>query len=142
MAEVFLKRTQSGFEPDAEHDAVIVQKIPFGHVVKAVITRPRNLQFHRKWWALVNVTFNNQDKYDTIEDYYLELKLKTGHYREHITTKGKIIYVPKSMSFASCDELEFSERYSRAIDVILRDFIPTATAEEIDAWVLQVLDFS
>ena len=139
---IFLKRTQAGFEPDTEYDSDDISRIKFGSVVEAEIKQPMNLKFHRKWRALLRFAFENQDKYQDFEDFYIEIKLKTGHYDEHVTTKGNLIYVPKSMSFSKCDEIEFDQRYSKAIDVIIEHFMPDSTAEEIDRIILNILDFS
>jgi len=56
-----------------------------------------------------------------------------GLYAEHITTKGKIIYVPKSMSFAEMDENEFEELYSKFIDIALQHFVTMGRTELEDA---------
>lgn len=84
----------------------------------------RNYKFHKKMFALLSIVFRNQNKYDTLEDLRTEMKLKSGWYTEHLTMKQGIIYIPKSMSFADMDALEFEDVYSKFIDIALRDFIP------------------
>ena len=68
--------------------------------------------------ALVRLVFENQERYNSIEDLLVEFKLKVGHYKEHITTDGKIVYVPKSISFSQMDEYEFNEFYNKALNVL------------------------
>ena len=116
--EIFLTKTPDGLKPFSDNDYDLLKKIKIGEVVRAEITKPRNLLFHKKFMALVRLVFDNQDRYDNIEDLLVELKLKAGHYQEHITTKGKIVYVPKSISFSAMDEYAFGEFYTNALNIL------------------------
>ncbi|HQC63267.1 MAG TPA: DUF1367 family protein [Candidatus Marinimicrobia bacterium] len=117
--EIFLVKTQSGvLAPFDDADAQRMAKIKTNEVVRAEITKPRNLLFHKKFMALVRLVFENQERYNSIEDLLVEFKLKVGHYKEHITTDGKIVYVPKSISFSQMDEYEFNEFYNKALNVL------------------------
>ena len=55
--------------------------------------------------------------------------------------KGDIVYIPKSINFASMGQDTFNEFYSRAIDIALRDFMPDATEGEIEAHINEVIGF-
>lgn len=81
---------------------------------------------------MAGLVFNNQDKYDTIESMVTEIKLRVGHYEEHMTVKGTLIYVPKSISFDEMDQLEFDEFYSKAVNCCLKYFVPGDNQELID----------
>jgi len=143
MARIYFRNTiDNHFVPDMDSDWEAVKKFRVGEVIAADIKRERNLQFHRKFFALLQLAFQNQDKYKIFEDFLVEIKLKTGHYKEHVTTKGRIIYIPKSLSFSKCDEIEFERRYNNAIDVILENFILGSSREEINSMVQQILDFT
>ncbi len=146
MAEYFLVRTNEGFAPSDELSEQRTKRIPLGEIVRAEIKKGRNVLFHRKYFALLNLVFQNQDKYKNLEDLLVEIKLKIGYYTEHITTKGIVIYVPKSISFAGCDQSTFEEIYSKTIDVCLEHFmfideqdLRQKVNEELE---LKVLDFS
>lgn len=143
MAKILLRKTWNNhLVPDMEQDEERVGKIKVGEIVQAEITRPRNIQFHRKFFVLLNIVFDNQDIYDTRKALRTEIILKAGYYVEHVTTKGELIYIPDSLSFAKMDEIIFNEFYQKAIDVVLKYFISGLTKEAIDQQVLQVLDFS
>jgi len=89
----------------------------------------RNIKFHKKAFALIKVIFMNQDKYINMEDLRTELKLKSGWYQTHVTTKGVLIYIPKSMDFSSMDALEFEEIYQKFIDVALLHFVSVSNEQ-------------
>jgi len=143
MANIDLvKVAQDCLKPSLPHDLEILAKWKLNDILRAEITKPRNSKFHRKFFALLNIAFENQDKYDNFSDFRVEISLKCGSYREHITTKGVIIYVPKSIAFSNMDELEFSELYDKALDVIIKHFCQGSTEEELNNRVLEILTFS
>jgi hypothetical protein len=76
--------------------------------------------------------FDNQDKYDTKKHLITEIKLRAGHYEDHLTLRGVIIYVPKSLSFDECDQVEFDEFYDKAVNVCLKYFVSMDKQELID----------
>lgn len=127
--EIYLKKHRGSLVPSLPEDEDKLTKWKFGEVLKVTITKPRNSQFHRKFFALINVAFYNQEKYTNIEDFLTEIKLKIGHYQEHITTKGVVVYMPKSISFANVDEMTFQIIYDKTVRVIINDFMPTTPAE-------------
>jgi len=127
MPEIYIRKNRFGsLEPDDKAGIEYVSKLNVGDIIKAKTNKPRNYEFHKKFFALIDLVFENQDKYETLEDLLVEIKLKVGHYKEHLTTKGQIIYLPKSISFAKMDEAEFSIFYEKVIDVILKYFIPVS----------------
>jgi len=80
--------------------------------------KDRNPQHHRLFFTMLQKAFENQERYDNIEDLLIEVKLKCGWYQEHITTKGKIVYIPKSIAFENMDQNEFKSFYDKAVNVI------------------------
>lgn len=137
----YFKKIGGALVPDDDSTVDQLQKLKSGEVVRVEYKRPRNVQFHRKFMALVNLVFDNQDKYHNREDLLTELKLQVGHYQEHITLGGKIVFQPKSISFASMDEDEFSTFYSKVVDVVLRYFLTGMDEDELNNMVDSVLGF-
>lgn len=122
--KVFLRKNLRGFEP-ADEDAIeALRKIKRGEVVRVELRRPRSHPQHNLAMAVLKLAFNNQDKYKRFDDLLIEVKLKCGHYREHITTKGKVIYVPKSIAFESMPQDDFNVFFEKMIDVVLDDILP------------------
>ena len=87
------------------------------------IKKPRNIRFHRKFFSVLRIAFENQDKYDNIDHFRWEILLKAGYYHKHATLKGNIIYFPKSLSFDNMDEIEFTAFYDKFISILFSDFI-------------------
>jgi len=121
--------TPSGLVPQSEYWEEY-EKFPMGEDVTAEPKQPRNLGNHRRFFAFLKVVYDMQEVYTNMEDLRVELKLKTGHYTEHITTKGKLIYVPKSMDFSNMDDIKFKDFFSKCIDVALDSFCPSGMGKE------------
>ena len=62
-------------------------------VVSAVcdLRKARNPDHHRKGFALITLIFDSQEKYLTMEDLLIELKLMCGWYVEHVRSSGELV---------------------------------------------------
>lgn len=152
MAEVYLIKRCGVLMPASEADTETLSNITEGETVRADIKRPRNVAFHRKYFAMLDVLYNifepptvshngvvavkNRDRFRK------DIAIATGHYELVITIKGECRAEAKSISFASMDETQFSELYSRTIDYGLLRIAKGKTKAEIDNWVAQIIDFS
>lgn len=115
--------------------------LALGEPVMVTVKKPRNGKFHRKYFALLGVAFENQDKYEDREAFRAEVIMRAGYWVEHVHVSGKVSYTAKSISFASMDELEFSELYRKSVDVIINYFMPGMEPGELDRAVNEVLNF-
>ena len=97
------------------------RKIPKNKILTFEIKKERNLLFHRKFFVLVNLLFDNQESYKNIEDFRHDLLISSGFYEERNNfLTGEIILKAKSISFAKMDNLEFQEVYKKVIDTALK----------------------
>jgi len=119
--EIYLIKNDKGnFVPAYNSGYEKAKRFKSGETVLADIKRPRNIGFHRKFFALLNMGFENREQYDNFEDYRAVHVMKAGYYKTIETDKG-VIYLPKSISFAKMDDLEFQELYNRMIDVLIKE---------------------
>ena len=107
-----------------------------GEEVNAKITKKRNLRHHRKFFALLNIVAENmpehlEKRYPTVETIRRELKMELGYYDEYVSTNGLVYYIPKSMDFVSMDDLQFREFYNKAVNAVVRVFLPGADPDGI-----------
>lgn len=135
--KITAKYLNGSFTPNPEETA----KFKNGQDYELEVKQPRNIGHHRKFYALMNLVFQNQDKYETLEDLIVEVKLRCGHYQEHISVKGNIMYMPKSIDFARMPQPDFEEFYSKAIDVVLKYFWDSSR-DDLDSLVKSILTFS
>jgi len=84
---------------------------------KFEVTHPRNYKFHKKFFALLNLGFANQDKIKDYTEYRIIKTMQAGFFKIIVTEKGKVYY-PESISFSNMDELEFEQVYKTVLDII------------------------
>jgi len=140
--EIYLKKQGCYLIPDNSDEQEKIALWANGDLIKCTTHKMRNPKFHRLVFAFLNFIFQNQERYETLDDLLIEFKLRSGYYNEHITTKGVIVYVPKSISFENCDELQFRELYNKWIDIAIKYFVPKMTKLEVERAVELILNFS
>ena len=122
--KLFLQNTAVGLVPLYESDFEEKRKLKVGQVYQADIKVVRNIQFHRKFWALLNTAWallpeRTQSGFRSLEGFRSHLLVAAGFYDLYFNPRlREYVEVPKSISFASMDEAEFSDCYERVKDVI------------------------
>lgn len=135
--KIYCRVTECGLVPMYDSDYDEKCRLKIGEDVLCTITKPRNYEFHKKFWALVRLTFDNLperihrmlDIY-SIDDMAVCLKLELG-YANTVWHGGRQVVIPKSISFEAMDETEFERFYQRSIDVILAKYLRGSTRQEI-----------
>lgn len=155
MKLMLMKTSDGVLIPATDHDRDTYDKLRRNTHYKADLRKARNPDHHRKGFALINLIFENQEQYTTLEDLLVELKLRAGWYTEHVRTvnspildsladfagrcpgairrklesyvealraRDAVVFVPKSISFADMDQLEFEQFYERVIDIAVEQY--------------------
>ena len=117
--KVFLVKQGNGsFLPSHSSDYDSMRRIKVGATVSCDIKQPRNIGFHKKFFALINLVFENQEIYDNIDFLRKELTMKAGYYDTYLNHKGVQKYEAKSISFASMSQEDFEDLYQRFLDAV------------------------
>lgn len=123
MTRLFLIKTEGGdligYDGD---DQSYVAKLKPGESLECDTTKARNPGHHKKFFALFNTAFKSQNKYATQHALMVELKVRAGWYDEHITQDGKMVFVPKSLSWARMGQEEFEKFYNEAVVALAEMF--------------------
>ena len=130
-------KTLNGFlKPAYDTDHEGFKKMPVNEVFEIEYKKARNPKFHRKFFALLKLCFENQESYSNIEDLRHDVIIEAGLYTEvaNIIT-GEIRKKPDSISFSSMDETEFSVLYEKVRNVIVK-FLGI-TNEELEVEIIQ-----
>ena len=128
--KIFLKNTLHGLIPLYNSDLEEKKKLKLNEVYVAEVKRPRNYQFHKKFFALLNLAHSNTSLDMPFEAYREYVTMKAGFFEVYNTHKGQF-FKAKSISFSNMSEDEFEEVYSRVLDVIVED-LGTTEQEIID----------
>lgn len=88
-----------------------------GREIQAKLSMPRNLAFHRKLFALLEVGRSMSDTDFNSEQYRAICITGSGHC-DFVEFDGKMVAVPRSIAFANMDETEFSRLYEDVLTFI------------------------
>lgn len=127
--DIYCRVTDIGLIPMYDSDLDEKHRLRIGDNVLCTIKRPRNYEFHKKFFALLRLTVANlphliqqQMQIFTEEDLLDCLKIDLGLF----TTRwhgGRQIIKTGSISFAKMDNTEFEKFFSRSVDAILRIYL-------------------
>ena len=121
--EITLIKTLSGsFKPAYDSDYDKAKKIALNEPFVFTYKKPRNYLFHKKFFGLLNMVFENQEQYSNLDHLRHDLIIEAGFYEIRYGLHGEELKEAKSISFSSMDEVDFSELYNRVIDVIVKYF--------------------
>jgi len=120
MPKITLIKTLNGFKPAYNSDIEIAKKIKLNEPFVYEFSSPRNIKFHRKFFALLNLVYDNQEIYTNIDHLRYDLTIEAGFYTVRHNLHGVEILEPKSISFAKMNDIEFSEFYNAIVDVIIK----------------------
>ena len=135
--ELYCQATHQGLVPLYDSDLEAKHKIQEGKVYKVTITVPRNYQWHKKFFALLRLTYFNLPEtlerklgIHNEEDLLTALKIDLGMV-DFLTIDGRTIVKPHSISFAAMDNAEFEVFYNRCIDLILNRYLIGTNRQEL-----------
>lgn len=127
--DIYCRVTDIGLIPMYDSDLDEKHRLRIGDNVLCTIKRPRNYEFHKKYFALLRLTVANlphliqqQMQIFTEEDLLDCLKIDLGLF----TTRwhgGRQIVKTGFISFAKMDNTEFEKFFSRSVDAILRIYL-------------------
>jgi len=117
--KILVIKTQTGLKPCYDSDFENYAKIPIGEEFEIEYTKKRNLLFHRKYFALLKLAFENQSDYRLMEDLRRDLIITSGRYDEVINKiTGEVYKVANSISFGKMDNVEFNLLYEETKNII------------------------
>lgn len=135
MAETFafIKRKprsadEAGLFPAYQWDRDAFNKLAYDRILTGEFKQKRNVDHHRKFFALLQATLDQTDDYKDVEDLLTALCYDLGHYRKIRLLNGAYTVERKSISFAKMDQVEFNRFYERAIGR-LADFLGCSVYE-------------
>jgi len=134
--KLLVKNTLSGLVPLYPSDFDQKRKLKLGQDYEVEIKNPRNVGFHRKFFALLNIGHENTSLDMPFDTYRKYITIKAGYYNAYTTPKG-LFYDAVSISFSSMSQDEFEDVYSRVLDKVIEDI--GATAEDINEQLINFL---
>lgn len=119
--KLLLAKKGNLYIPATDQDREISNKIGQGELLSVTVSKNRNGLLHRKFFALIDIGFDNQDNYTDINLYRSRVMIGIGHCDAIYLEDGTINYIPKSISYDSIpNDIEFQEIYKKTVDFIAK----------------------
>jgi len=119
------------FIPATDFDREKAVKIGQGEIVEVSYHKNRNYEFHKKFFALIKIGYDNQpydceelypEYIDNFELYRAKVLIAIGYCDFILTDTGQMNYIPKSISYGALPDNNDFERlvYNPAVDYIAK----------------------
>jgi hypothetical protein len=152
MKEIVLTKAAGGvLVPCDPQAAEFIAKMKVGAGVRATVTQQRNVKFHRKLFALLNLAFDHWEPVvatykgqivgKNFDQFRNDITVLAGHYEMAVTLRGETRLTAKSISFANMSQDEFDSLYSSVVSVVLARILTNYTQDQLDAVMDQLLGF-
>lgn len=122
--KLMVVNTPRGLVPLGDDDYEEKKKLKLGETYSVEIKVARNVDFHRKYFAMISYSweFLNEKETDTFktkENFRKYLEISAGHCEVMYHPRlQEYVEIPKSISFSKMDNTAFSDLYQRVKDVI------------------------
>lgn len=128
--DIYCKVTPYGLAPRHPSDSEAFQRLRMGSIVKCKVANPRNYEHHKKFFALLRLTYENLPlpliqkwHIHSPDDMLRRFKRDLGYYTTRTTPEGVREIEYKSISFATMEQHQFERFYHQAINLVLHKYI-------------------
>jgi hypothetical protein len=110
-----------------------LREIANGALVQIEVKRPRNINHHRLYFALVSLVWDNidHDRYPSVEDLHGAIKIAAGLRTRIELPDGTQGFMPGSIAFHKMSQDDFSAFYTKVCDLVARHFLPGVNSEDL-----------
>ena len=135
MTKTLMIKHLGTLRPDNEEGREALSKIGQGDRVMVEWRRPRNVQHHRLYFALIGIVWENMPdgRYPTRDDLHAAVKISAGLRTRIELPDGTLGFIPGSIAFHKMGQDEFDAFYDRVCDLIAAHFLPGVTSAELKA---------
>lgn len=116
-----IKQSNGSFIPAYPSDHDSSKKFKVGEECNFVYKKIRNPKFHRKYFAMVRMLFDNQDTTTNQRAFRKLLEVKAGYYDAIITDSGTF-FCPKSIAYDKLGKEGFEDLYNSVSKVAFEKF--------------------
>lgn len=130
--------TPRGLVPLGDDDYEQKRKLKLGETYSVEVKVVRNVDFHRKYFALIAYAWeflNEQEaeRFKDKENFRKYIEIAAGHCEVIFHPRlQEFVEIPKSIAFAKMDNTAFSDLYGRVKDVIFSIIGDRVTQEEFE----------
>lgn len=128
--DIYCKVTPYGLVPLYGSDHDMKRRLKTGSTVRCRVSLPRNYEFHKKFFALVRLTFDNLplplvERWGVRneDDMLRRFKRDLGYFTSRTNELGENEIEYLSISFGAMEETDFERFYNDCVDLVLHRYI-------------------
>lgn len=125
------KRTLDGFAPANDDATLFFGKCKLGQLITLDGKRPRNLKFHRLFFAILELISDNSRPHISKAAALHFAKIAAGIGETVIDSRGETHFVPGSIAFGSMDQDAFDQFVATAIPPLVGRFMSGTAPESV-----------
>jgi len=131
MSKIYLKRVGFHLLPTDQESLIALKKLPLDKPLSCEVKQTRNYQFHKKFFALLDIGYDNTQKFGNCskKTYRAFITVLAG-YGKLVKSEYGMTPEPESISFANMTQDDFEELYKDALSTICIDI--GSTSDEIE----------
>ena len=155
MKAIFYRAPGDTLIPADEAAHALLASLKPGEGVSVEAKRFRNVQFHRKFFALLRLAFDAWEPEEPrtwrgealrkdFDAFRKDVLILAGFFDASYSVDGSVSLEARSISFSKCDELEFAAVYSSVLDVLWSRVLSDAgysSPEHVDEVVMELLRY-
>jgi hypothetical protein len=122
MKIALIKQLDNSFKAAFDSDYEYIKKLKQGEIYFFEVKRERNIKFHRKFFALIRMVYQNQEHYAFEDELRADLLIDAGYFKTIVSIYGEERKEALSINFASMDQDTFDKMYSDVLDNIVKHF--------------------
>jgi len=137
--KLHLIKTNEGFKCCTDQDQEVRNKLKLGQVYEVSIKVSRNYEFHKKYFALINLTWEylteeKQEIYNnSIEGFRKTIEIAAGYFTPiYNETTKEYIQAPISIAFDKMDNIAFQALYESVKNVIYAVYLKDINQDEFN----------
>ena len=136
--KLLVVNTLRGLVPMGDDDYEAKKKLKLGQTYSVEVKVVRNVDFHRKYFALIAyawefLTEQEIANFKTKENFRKYLEIAAGHCDVLYPPRlQEFVEIPRCISFSSMDNASFSDLYQRVKDVIFSIIGNRVTQDEFE----------
>lgn len=147
-------KTSHGLIPNSSESETWYNKIKIGAIVSVNASVMRNYKFHKKLFALLNLSFSYWEPGEISSEYGVPIKnfdrfrkdltILAGYYHTEIRLDGSVRVVADSISFSKMDNETFDKIYNSILTIAIEKIsvLNTMTRDEVNNLVDKFLEFA
>lgn len=154
--ELMLMKTPAGALVPADSESQeLLGKLPVGQGLRVKYSRARNLQFHRKMFALFKLAFDawepdgsmqykGQPVAKDFDRFRKDMTILAGFFNPVVNVRGEIRLEAESLSFASMKEERFEQVFKAVLTAVWTRVLQTAgyrNEQEVERVLEELLRF-